>query len=113
MQLIACSPERPPKITATRCRRGGSSAVGALLRFDSMAGESTPKVSDWALPVTTPGGPTDDEPTQDEQDQPFDDEPTLSAATLTVTAGRPRAERNQPLSVPVVMASTFVSADEQ
>jgi cystathionine gamma-synthase len=46
-------------------------------------------------------------------DQRFDDEPPLSAATLAVTAGRPRAERNQPLSVPVVMASTFVSSDEQ
>jgi cystathionine gamma-synthase len=44
---------------------------------------------------------------------PFDDEPTLSAATLAVTSGRPRAEANQPMSVPVVMTSTFVSSDEE
>lgn len=45
-------------------------------------------------------------------DEPFDDEPTLAGATLAVTAGRPRRETNQPMSVPVVMSSTFVSSDE-
>src|SRR5690242_20469189 len=39
------------------------------------------------------------------------DEPTLAAATLAVTSGRPRPEVNQPMSVPVVMSSTFVSSD--
>ncbi|HST82893.1 MAG TPA: aminotransferase class I/II-fold pyridoxal phosphate-dependent enzyme [Kineosporiaceae bacterium] len=39
------------------------------------------------------------------------DEPTLAAATLAVTSGRPRPEPNQPMSVPVVMSSTFVSSD--
>ena len=56
--------------------------------------------------TTTPAdGPLDDEP--------FDDEPTLAPATLAVTSGRPRVEPNQPMSVPVVMSSTFVSSDEQ
>jgi cystathionine gamma-synthase len=40
------------------------------------------------------------------------DGPTLAAATLAVTSGRPRPEANQPMSVPVVMSSTFVSSDD-
>ncbi len=41
------------------------------------------------------------------------DEPSVAAATLAVTAGRPPAEPNQPMSVPVVMSSTFVSSDQE
>lgn len=61
--------------------------------------------------MTNPANrPLDDEPFDEER---FDEEPTLATASLVVSAGRPRHEPNQPLSVPAVMASTFVSSNEQ
>jgi len=85
-----------------------------------MAGDSTPKYSPRLAVVTTsaeeppPGGLLGAKPAFDGplDTGPFDDEPTLAAATLTVTSGRPRNEPNQPMSVPVVMTSTFLSSDE-
>jgi cystathionine gamma-synthase len=60
------------------------------------------------------GEPVENEPLDDGSvdDELVDGEPALAAATLTVTSGRPRPEVNQPLSVPVVMSSTFVSSDQ-
>src|SRR3954447_2487562 len=37
-------------------------------------------------------------------------DPALSPATIVVSAGRPPAEPNQPLSQPVVMTSTHISS---
>ena len=38
--------------------------------------------------------------------------PTLRPATLAVTAGRPPREADQPLNVPITMASTYVATGE-
>ena len=40
------------------------------------------------------------------------DEPGLTPATVAVTAGRPPHESDQPLNVPIVMASTYVAGGD-
>src|SRR5690242_8183087 len=55
-----------------------------------MAGESTPEPRTYARRMS--------------------DHPRPALATVAVTAGRPPAEPDQPMSVPVVLTSTFVSS---
>src|SRR5215212_9267525 len=86
MQLMACSPDRPPKTRATRGRAGCCSGVAFI------AGQATPvRGASYAARVSHSWS-------------------ELSPATLAVTAGRPPAEPNAPLNAPLVLTSTYVAS---
>src|SRR3954471_24638795 len=85
MQLTECSPERPPKTTATR---GWAACSGVAFIAGQAIAVGTPS---YAAPVPDRSLP-------------------LSPATLAVTAGRPPAEPNAPLNAPLVLTSTYVAS---
>src|SRR3954451_2956734 len=85
MQLTECSPERPPKTTATR-GRAACSGVAFIAGQAIAVGTAS-----YAAPVPDPSLP-------------------LSPATVAVTAGRPPAEPDAPLNTPLVFTSTYVAS---
>src|SRR4051812_40185309 len=89
MQLTECSPDRPPKTTATRGRAACSGMAFIAGQAIAVGGGSyAAPVPDPSLPPSVP----------------------LSPATVAVTAGRPPAAPDAPLNSPLVFASTYVAS---